>query len=110
MGPASLNDLFQLIAIGVKERSFDGHRFAVATESLNNTGNSTDIGRVVDFVMVVPSIDAQIELDNAIESSTPVVSGGTVFRQPIRCRVINHKAVSTTLEGTISYWAYWFSS
>src|SRR5579875_1712648 len=49
-------------------------------EQLNNIGATTDLGRTVDFVMVSPTIDAQIEFDRDIKATTPVISGGTIFR------------------------------
>jgi hypothetical protein len=106
----ALNYLIGLANIGTKDRPYDGHLFAVAAEALTNKGNSTDIGRPADFVMVLPSIDAQLEFDKSVEASTPVVSGGTLYRHPQRVRKIFHKASSATLAGTVSFWAYWWNS
>src|SRR5579875_64902 len=70
-------------------------------QQLNNIGATTDLGRTVDFVMVSPTIDAQIEFDRDIKATTPVISGGTIFRWNLRVRTIHHKAVSTTLTGQL---------
>src|SRR5579883_807261 len=78
------------------------------TEYLNNIGATTDLGRTVDFVMVSPTIDAQIEFDRDIKATTPVISGGTIFRWNLRVRTIHHKAVSTTLTGQLYVWVAWF--
>jgi len=98
----------EYLSAGVIERPFSGHNFFVAAEELNNTGARTDLGRVVDFVMVMPTIDAQIDFDNDIKASTPVVSGGTIFRWNLRVRTIYHKAVSTTLTGQLYVWVAWY--
>src|SRR5579875_782039 len=92
----------------VVERPFTDHDFFVASEQLNNIGATTDLGRTVDFVMVSPTIDAQIEFDRDIKATTPVISGGTIFRWNLRVRTIHHKAVSTTLTGQLYVWVAWF--
>jgi hypothetical protein len=112
--PATTQEAFmslaQVLAVGVKERPYDGHSYFIAAEPLNATGNDTDIGRTVDFLMILPSIDAQIDFDDQpIKQSTPTVSGGTILKHPVRSRVIHHKAVSTTLKGTLSVFAYWWN-
>jgi len=106
----ALNYVVGLLTVGIKDRPYDGHLFAVASEPLNAQGNTTDIGRPADFIMVLPSIDAQLEFDKSVDSATPVVSGGTLYKHPQRVRKINHKATSTTLVGTVSYWSYWWNS
>ncbi len=94
--------------ISVIERPFDGHRFFVAPQKITSTGDKIDLGREVDFVMVMPSIDAQIDFDTQITDQTPVVLGGTVYSHPQRTRVIYFKGTSSTLQGTLSVWAYWW--
>jgi hypothetical protein len=98
----------EYLSAGVIERPFSGHDFFVAAEELNNTGAQTDLGRTVDFVMVSPTIDAQIDFDRDIKATTPVVTGGTIFRWNLRVRTIHHKAVSTTLTGQLYVWVAWY--
>src|SRR5579875_1625923 len=100
--------LTEYLSAAVVERPFTDHDFFVASEQLNNIGATTDLGRTVDFVMVSPTIDAQIEFDRDIKATTPVISGGTIFRWNLRVRTIHHKAVSTTLTGQLYVWVAWF--
>src|SRR5579875_2493515 len=64
--------LTEYLSAGVVERPFTDHDFFGASEQLNNIGATTDLGRTVDFVMVSPTIDAQIEFDRDIKATTPV--------------------------------------
>lgn len=110
VGPATLEDIVKvLFTIGVKERPYDEWRFSTAKQPLTILGGSEDIGHIADISLIIPSIDAQIDFDtHQIEPNTPVQSGGTVLRHPARHRRINYKATSTTLQGTVSYFSYWF--
>jgi hypothetical protein len=90
----------------VKTKPYDEHFFTVVPKPLNYTGDYFDLGKEYDLVIVIPSIDAQIEFDKPIESSTPVVAGGTALNAELKVRRIYFKAVSTTVEGTISIWAF----
>ncbi len=94
--------------ISVIEKPFDDHKFFVATQKITSTGDKVDLGREVDFVMVMPSIDAQIDFDKPITSETPVVLGGTAYSHPQKTRIIYFKGTSSTLQGTLSVWAYWW--
>jgi hypothetical protein len=90
----------------VKTKPYDEHFFTVVPKPLNYTGDYFDLAKEYDLVIVSPSIDAQIEFDKPIESSTPVVAGGTALSAELKVKRIYFKAVSTTVEGTISIWAF----
>lgn len=92
----------------VRIQGYAGHNFFVADEPLVAKGNVTELGRIVDFIMVSPSIDAQIEYDAEIKPTTPVTAGGTIERWAIRTATVHFKAVSPTLVGTMSIWVAWY--
>ena len=105
---ASISEaLSSLFEQGVRLRPFTGHRYFIASEAVNQTANTTQIGRTVDEVLVSPTIDAQIEFDTEIANSTPTVYGGTVIRHPARTTYVQHRAISSTLSGQLLVWAYW---
>ncbi len=105
----TLADVLTLLAkSGIKARTFDHHEFAVATQPLDIRGNQTSLARTVDEVMVIPSIDAQVDFDTAIGPTTPAISGGLSYRHPQRTKAINFKATSPVLTGTLSFWSYWW--
>lgn len=107
--PSTIKEMQQLYpALEVIEKPFDGHHFFVATQKITSLGDRVDLGRDVDFVMVMPSIDAQIDFDTAINNQTPVVLGGTAYSHPEKTRTIYFKGTSTTLTGTLSIWEYWW--
>ena len=95
-------------SLSVIEKPFTDHRFFVANQPITSTGDHVDIGRNADVVMVMPTIDAQIEFDRNVESSTPIVLGGTVFTHPQRTRIIYYKAVAQNVTGSLNVWAYWW--
>lgn len=97
-------------AVEVKERPFDAHSFFVATQEITYKGNTTPLGQTADYVIVSPSIDAQIEFDTSIQSSTPAVAAGTQFKNPARTMAINHKGVSTSASGQLTVWAWRWTS
>ncbi len=94
--------------LSIIQKPFDGHKFFVSYKKITSTGNKIDLDREADFVMVMPSIDAQIDFDNEVSDQTPVVPGGTVFSHPHKTSKIYFKGTSKTSEGTLSVWAYWW--
>jgi len=92
-----------------KELPWDQHLFTTAPQPVTIKGDKYDLGRVVDFVMVLPTIDAQIEFDQPVEPVTPVITGGTIFQWNLRVRTIYYKAVSETLQGQLYVFAAWWS-
>jgi len=97
-----------LVARYVKELPWNGHLFDTAPGAITNKGDKYDFGREVDYVMVVPTIDTQIEFDRPVNPTTPVVSGGTAFDWNLRVREVYYKGVSATLEGQLYVFAAWW--
>jgi len=97
-----------VVARYFKELPWNGHIFDTAPTPITNKGDKYDFGRVVDYVMVVPTIDAQIEFDKSVNPTTPVISGGTTFPWNLRVKTVYYKGVSTTLTGQLYVFAAWW--
>ncbi|MEM2941433.1 MAG: hypothetical protein QW304_07795 [Thermoproteota archaeon] len=98
--------LNQLISEGVKTRPYDDHVFTVTEKPITFDGDKLDLGDVYDAVVLMPSVDCQIELDREIQTNTPTVFAFTAFNVEHKVRTIHFKGTSTTVIGTLSIWAF----
>jgi hypothetical protein len=58
-------------------------------------------------VILVPTIDAQIEFDRNVDVSTPVVRANTSFNaNNVKVRKIYYKGVTPGQEGRMNIWAF----
>ena len=87
-------------------KSFDDHIFTIAKNPIRYQGTQHDLGDYYDAAILVPSIDAQIEIDRPVQPETPVIFAQTSFNIKHRVRTIHYKGTSQTLQGTLSIWAF----
>jgi hypothetical protein len=90
------------------EKPWTGHKFVVAPQDITSDGATFSLGRTVDYVMVMPTVDAYIEFDTGVSDSTPPVPGGTLFAWNMQVSTISYKALSDTLKGKLYIWAAWW--
>jgi len=90
------------------DHPWNGHMFFTATEPINSTGNTTQLGRPVDFILARPSIDAQLEFDTPIATNTPTIAAGNQFLWTLKCSSVNHRAATAGATGTLDVFAAWF--
>ncbi|MEM4154977.1 MAG: hypothetical protein QXW52_09200 [Candidatus Caldarchaeum sp.] len=83
------------------------HKFAIAPNPITFAGSNFDLGETYDTVIIVPTIDTQIEIDKPVESTTPVIFALTSFNlDNVAVRTIYYKGVSTTLTGRLVVFAF----
>ena len=91
------------------EAPFTGHLFTTATDPITPTGASYDLRHPVDFVMVMPTVDAYIDFDISVNPQvTPPVFAGTLFAWNMRVQRIYYQSVNVSTTGKLYVWAAWW--
>jgi hypothetical protein len=95
------------IARGIRLRGYRTHKFTVAPSPITFEGSQYDLGEEYDTVLIVPTIDAQIEIDKPVEVSTPIIKANTCLNlDSVKVKVIYYKGVTPGLTGDLSVWAF----
>jgi hypothetical protein len=95
------------ITRGIRLRGFRTHKFTVAPSPITFEGSLYDLGEEYDTVLIVPTIDAQIEIDKPVEVSTPVIKANTSLNlDNVKVKVIYYKGVTPGLTGDLNVWAF----
>jgi len=104
---ALLESILRTLNTGVRPARYTDHRFVVAPEPITYEGNVHDLGMEYDTVLLVPTIDAQIEVDRNVEPTTPVIRAFTSLNlDGVRVRRIYYKGVTPGLTGQMNIWAF----
>jgi hypothetical protein len=105
---ALLEQLIRVFTTGIRLARYREHKFVVAPELITYEGNVHDLGDEYDTVILVPTIDAQIEIDRAVDvASTPVIKAFTSLNlDSVKVRRIYYKGVTPGLTGTMNIWAF----
>ena len=88
---------------------FESHLFS--TVSIATTEGKIDLLQQLQFpvmpelLIVVPTVETQIEFDRDISAKTPSVLADEPFSVALRVRVVHHKAVALT--GTLKVFGFW---
>ncbi|MEM1944134.1 MAG: hypothetical protein QXE50_05955 [Nitrososphaerota archaeon] len=83
------------------------HKFTVAANPITFEGSNFDLGDTYDTVIVIPTVDTQIEIDKPVEPTTPAIFANTSFNlDNVAVRTIYYKGVSTVLTGRLIVWAF----
>jgi len=91
------------------EMPFTGHAFTIAQNPISPTGNSFDLGRTVDYIMVMPTVDAYIDFDVGVSpETTPPIFAGTLFSWNMRVQKIYYQSVNQSSTGKLYIWAAWW--
>lgn len=99
--------ILEQISEGVKTRRYTTHYFKISPNPITYEGSFLDLGDVFDSAIIVPTIDAQIEIDKPVETTTPIIYGNTALNlDNTKIRTIYYKGVSKTLRGTLLVWAF----
>jgi len=104
---AILESILRVLTTGVRFARYTEHKFTVAPEPITYEGNVHDLGIEYDTVLLVPTIDAQIEVDRNVEPTTPVIKAFTSLNlDGMRVRRIYYKGVTQGLTGQMNIWAF----
>jgi hypothetical protein len=91
------------------EMPYTGHMFTIAPNPITPTGNSFDLGRIVDYIMVMPTVDAYIDFDVGVSpETTPPVFAGVLFAWNMRAQKIYYQGVNQSTTGKLYVWAAWW--
>jgi hypothetical protein len=102
-----LEEILAVLREGVKPARYTVHKFIVAPQPITYEGNAHDLGEDYDAVILVPTIDAQIEVDRNVDVSTPVVKAWTSLNlDNMKVRRIFYKGVTPNLQGSMNIWAF----
>ena len=109
--PLSMQEMMLLmlttLAQGVRLAVYTDHKFVVSPEPISFEGTSHDLGDVYNALILVPTIDTQIELDKPVEVNTPVIKAQTAFNvEAVKVRKIFYKGVTPGLIGEMNIWAF----
>ena len=99
--------LTTMLTKGIRIAPYSVHRFVEAPEPITFEGSSHDLGESYNALILVPTIDTQIEIDKPVETTTPVIKAQTAFNlDNIVVRKIFYKGVTPGLTGNMNIWAF----
>ncbi|MEM0232577.1 MAG: hypothetical protein QXL22_01000 [Candidatus Nezhaarchaeales archaeon] len=92
---------------GFKLRQYTDHKFIIAPEEITYEGAMHDLGLDYNAAILVPSIDARIEINKPVGDNTPVILARTALNlDNMVIREIYYKGLTPGLVGTMSIWAF----
>jgi len=91
-----------------KPKPYDEHWYTVAPSAITDKGDHFDLRRFVDFITVIPTVDALIEFDTSFTDTTPVQSAGVALNASLRVRDIRYKSATPGTKGILIVYAYWY--
>lgn len=115
----ALNRILRLIAtlvefgIGTTLRGYSNHLFTSFT--FNGSGDNVTEQDIIDDlnadqvpeqIIVVPTVEAQVQFDNNIEAITPSILANSSLSAPLRVRKIRARATGAAA-GTLKIFAFW---
>lgn len=79
---------------------------------ITKTGNSYDIGRYTDYIIVSPSVETRISFDKPVDDTIPPTPAGGKLAGTIKVRKIYYKATAavpdTSLPGELDIFALFY--
>jgi len=102
---AVLVEIKEELESGLRRRPFRDHRFVRAPNPITYEGNSFDLGDTYHTAMIVPTVDAQIEINRKVEPTTPEVKAFSALNiSDTAIRTIHYKSTSPELRGELLLW------
>lgn len=115
----ALNRILRLIAtlvefgIGTMVRGYSNHLFSsfafnASTGDVVEQDVIDDLNaeQVPEQIIVVPTVEAQVEFDNNLDPNTPSILANSSLSSPLRVRKIRARATGGA-GGTLKIFAYW---
>jgi hypothetical protein len=102
---ATIEDLLNyIIANGLKSRSYDIMKPAIAPQQISSVGAEFDAGEIYDAWIIIPSVDTRISFSGPPNENTPFLGAGQAMNFNLRARKVYYLAALPTLTGTLSVW------